>query len=261
MRLADSHCHITDPRLIDRADEIVGRMDADGLDFIVEVSASVTESRDVIEFAKNHANVYCTVGVHPHMIGEYTDEFEMWAIDAVPPFIRAKKVVAFGEIGLDYFHNDHPHELQRDIFTRQIRLADRLGLPLVVHTRDAFKDTMDVLIENKKFIRNGILFHCFSESGDEVAVAREHFDAYFAFGGGVTYAEKSLSAIRAVPIDRMLLETDAPYLNPKTAGGKKIINEPKNVSYVAEFIAGVLDVPKEDIATATLENTRRFFGL
>ena len=258
MKLADSHCHILDPRLVHRADEIAANLEINGLDFIVEISASIQESRESIEFANKHDRVFCTIGVHPHTIHQYDCEFERWALSQK----GNKKLVAYGECGLDYYHLPHPKELQREIFTRQILLADQLNLPLVVHTRDAFDETMEILVKNKAYIRNGLLFHCFSEGADQVAQARNHFDAYFAFGGGVTYnSVVSDGAIKAVPLDRMLLETDSPYQNPKQAGGKKLINEPKNVLFVAEYISGLLNKDIKIIAENTLKNTYRFFKI
>ena len=158
--LADSHCHILDPRLICASEQIVANMHEDGLEFIVEVSAGVTESHESVAFACMHKNVYCTIGVHPHMIAEYNDQFEYWAKNVA----AREKLVAFGEIGLDYYHLPHPKPFQREIFARQIRLAHEMKLPIVIHTRDAFAETMEVLIENKDYVKHGLLFHCFSFS-------------------------------------------------------------------------------------------------
>jgi len=261
VRLADSHSHILDTRLENRAEEIVANMETDGLDFIVEVSAGVKQelsSHKAVAFANKHPRVYCTIGVHPHNAHEYDEEFEKWAGG-----VRSPKLVAYGEIGLDYHYPDaSPKQTQIEIFARQIKLADKLKLPLIIHTRDAFDDTLQTLVANKKHIRNGILFHCFSGDATQVAQIRKHFDAYFAFGGAITYTcETSDEAIRTVPLNRMLLETDAPYLNPKTCGGKKIINEPKNVRAVAEYIANLLNITPEDVAKFTLENTKRFLRI
>ena len=256
IKLADSHCHILDARLCNRAEEIVANLDKDGLDFIVEVSASVKESPESLAFAEAHDKVYCTIGVHPETVKDYNDDFENWAVKQK----GNKKIVAVGECGLDYHYRPFDKELQKTVFTRQILLADKLCLPLVIHTRDAFDDTLEILIKNKNSIGNGLLLHCFSESAEEVGRVREHFDAYFAFGGAVTYkSEKSDGAIRAVGLDRMLLETDSPYLNPLSAGGKKIANEPKNVRYVANYISDLLNVSVEEVAEKTLANTKRLY--
>ena len=262
MKFVDTHCHILDPRIVCRADEIVSSMENDGLDFIVEISASVPESRESVAFANRHKNVFCTIGVHPHVIDGYSDEFERWAMSQSCNCCGAGgKIVGYGECGLDYHHMAHPARLQQEIFARQILLADRLGLPLVIHERDSFEDLLRILVDHKDHIRNGLLFHCFSEGAEEVAMVRQHFDAYFAFGGGITYCDKSIDAVKAVPIDRMVLETDAPYLNPKQNGGKKILNEPKNVRIIAQYIAEILDMPIEDVAKHTTANARRFFRI
>jgi TatD DNase family protein len=255
MKVVDSHVHLTDERLVGNAHDIVGRFLDDGIEFVVEVSASVPESRTVLEFAARHENVFCTIGVHPMMVGDYDDDFETWA------FAQRgnEKLVAIGEIGLDYYHLDFPPETQKSAFERQIKLADRMKLPIVIHTRDAFDDTLAVLVANKKFIRRGILFHCFSETADAVARVREHFDAFFAFGGAVTYKKNSFSAdaIRAVPRDRLLIETDSPYLTPEPHRGK--LNEPKNVRLVAEYVARILETSFDDVAALTTANAKTFF--
>jgi len=259
MKLIDSHCHILDPRLADQADEIVANLGADGLECIIEISACVNESKESLAFAQKHEKVFCTIGVHPHVIHEYDDEFERWALAQV----SNKKIVGFGECGLDYCEKFMPNskELQKQIFTRQIILADKMKLPLVVHERESFEDTMQVLIENKKHINHGLLLHCFSECEVEVKRVREHFDAYFAFGGAITFKNNKVSnsAIKAIPLDRILVETDSPYLSPEPFRGK--LNQPKNVRIIAEFIAGVLDMPLEKIAKVTTQNTKRFFGI
>ena len=273
--LADSHAHILDPRLAERADEIAANLATDGLAFMVEISASPTESREALAFASRHENVYCTIGVHPHNAADYTPEFEHWAIAAVTdaskiPLLyggvpaagrRGGGIVAVGECGLDYYRLQNSKELQQDVFTRQILLADKLGLPLVVHTREALTDTLAILIAHKKHVNNGILFHCFSEDETAVTQIREHYDAYFAFGGAVTYKNNRIAAaaLAAVPLNRLLVETDCPYLSPEPLRGK--INEPKNVHIVAAHIAKVLNLTKDEIAAQTLANTKRFYRI
>jgi len=276
--LADSHCHLLDDRLVSRADEIIAHMGDDNLDFIIEVGTGANTSYEAFLFAQKHNNVFCTVGVHPHLCNEYGDEFERFVTKIVSKE-HNHKIVAIGECGLDYYHMTHPKEIQRDVFIKQILLAEKLGLPLVIHTRDAWADTIEILTVNKSHIKHGILFHCFSHGADEIVTALQYFGTgcggvYFAFGGAVTYTnanpdvtshgkstDMSNGAIRACPLDRMLLETDAPYLNPKPAGGKKHPNEPKNVHHVAQYIAELLEIPLETIAEKTLKNTRRFFRI
>jgi TatD DNase family protein len=254
--IVDSHCHILDARLADKAESIVLNLKNDDIAFIIETSASAPESAEAVKFADTHENVYCTIGVHPECAKDYTAEFETWAC-----CVKSRKIVAVGECGLDFHYPDFDKKMQQTVFLRQILLADRLKLPLVVHTRDAFADTLQILAQNKKYLKHGVLFHCFSEGADAVARITGQFDAYFAFGGAVTYKNNKISreAIAAVPLNRLLVETDAPYLSPEPHRGR--VNEPKNVKITAGYIAGVLGKNYEDIAKITLENTKRFFRI
>ena len=253
--LADSHCHILDGKLRDRAEEIVGALGNEGLEFIVEISADPDEAREAVSFAYANEKVYCTIGVHPCYAQQYSDDFEQWALKQ-----KSKKIVAVGECGLDYYHKDCPVDIQKAAFVRQIVLADRLGLPLVVHTRDAFDDTYEILKANKRYLNNGVLIHCFSGDAGQAKMFAE-FDVYYAFGGAVTYKNNKIAdgAIRAVPRNRILLETDCPYLSPEPIRGK--VNEPKNVKIVGQHIAYVLDLTAGEVAKITLENTKRFYRI
>jgi len=255
-KLIDSHVHLLDPRLRERAEEIVKNLQADGIECVVEISADVAESHEAVDFANAHENVYCTIGVHPIFAESYCDDFETWALEQK----GNKKIVAMGECGLDYYHMETPAAHQREIFVRQIKLADKLGLPLVVHTRDAFNDTFDILNEHKNFLNNGVVLHCFSGGADEVERFKV-FDAYFAFGGAITYKNATLAAdaIRVVPSDRLMLETDCPYLSPVPVRGT--VNEPKNVKYIAEYVAGILGMTFDEVAQMTTRNTKRFYRI
>ena len=258
MKFVDTHAHLLDGRLACRADDIVANLESDNLEFVVEISASVDESPCALRFAQAHDNVYCTLGVHPHVCDKYNDEYERWVIaNATDP-----KVVAIGECGLDYHYMKHPKELQRDVFIRQILLADKVELPLVVHSRDALDDTIEILTAHKRHLRNGVLMHCFSYDAEAVRrLLAVTPDTYFAFGGAVTYKGNLHcdKAISAVPLDRLLLETDSPYLSPVPLRGK--INEPKNVAYVAAHIANVLNVNIKEVAQMTTSNAKRFYKL
>ena len=249
--LADSHCHILDPKLKDKVSQIVDNLKNDGLEFIVEISADPNEAKEALAFATAHKNVYCTIGVHPCNAGQYDDEFERWCVG-----VKSKKVVAFGECGLDYYHKDCPVDIQKQVFIKSIKLANKLGLPLVVHSRDAFEDTYKILKENKKHLNNGLLIHCFSYGAAEVRAFAE-LDAFFAFGGAVTYKNNKISddAIRAVAKDRILIETDCPYLSPEPNRGK--VNEPKNVKLVAAYIMRIINLTEKEI----LDNTKRFYRI
>lgn len=256
VKLIDSHVHLLDPRLRERAGEIIKNLEVDGIECVVEISADVAESHEAVGFADVHKSVFCTIGVHPVFAESYSDEFEAWALSQR----GNRKIVAIGECGLDYYHMETPAQHQREIFLRQVILADKLGLPLVVHARDAFDDTFEILNEHKKHLNNRLVLHCFSGGVDEVEKFKT-FDCYFAFGGAVTYKNSTLAAeaIRAVPRDRLMLETDCPYLAPAPIRGT--VNEPTNVKYVAEHIAQVLGLTFDEVAKLTTENTKRFYRM
>ena len=262
--LADSHCHLLDEKLFERREEIAQNLKRDGLEFIVEVGTGIEECLDVYEFAKTHEGVYCTLGVHPHYSAEYFEgefgtKFEGWVKQVIGRC--ESKVVAIGECGLDYYHNLSPRDVQERVFERQIKLAGELGMPLVVHSREAFEDTYRILRDNKEHLGSGVLIHCFGYGAEELRKFSETLDAYFSFGGAVTYKnmDKLREALRACPLDKLLLETDAPYLAPGERRGK--INEPKHVREVARFVAEELGLTLEEIAKITLENTRRFYQM
>lgn len=269
--VADAHCHILDEKLSPRREEIVQGLRASGIEFVVEVGTGIEESLDVWEFAKVHEFVYSSLGVHPHTANEYVQEvpgggtygegFENWMRTIMGSSESSAKVVALGECGLDYYHDLSPRDVQAVVFIRQIKLSHELGLPLVVHSREAFDDTFRILLSHREFLQNGVLIHCFGYGADELRRFSESLDAYFSFGGAVTYknATKLQEALRACPLDKILLETDAPYLAPGDLRGK--VNEPKKVRLVAEFVARELGLTFGEVARITLANTRRFYRL
>lgn len=262
-KVVDSHCHVLDPRLKDKAGEIVACMEKDGLAYIVEISADPQEAVEALKFANQHKNVYCTCGVHPIFADQYSEDFEKWAEEnCIKHSIKNNgKIVAIGECGFDFYHKDCPPDIQEKAFAAQIKLGHKFGLPLVVHTRDAFEDTFRVLLKYKGQIKNGLLIHCFSYGAAEADKLSKEFDAYFAFGGAVTYKNAAMAeeAIRAVRFDRLLLETDAPYLAPVPLRGS--VNEPKNVRIVCEHVARVLNLTTDEVARKTRENTKRFYNI
>lgn len=256
MGFVDTHTHLLDERLRDRANDIAQTLGQHGLDFVVETSADPSESHESLEFATRHKNVYCTLGVHPHYAEQYDDKFEEWTRTKVPH----EKVVAIGECGLDYYHDKAPREKQREIFIKQIKLAHELGLPLVVHSRDAFDETYKILLDHRGMLGNGVLIHCYSYGVSEVKKFGE-LDAYFAFGGAITYknAIQAKAAIQAAPINRLVLETDCPYLSPVPLRGET--NEPKNIQHIAAHVAQVLNTSPENLAEITTQNAKRFFKI
>lgn len=252
--LIDTHCHLTDERLAPEAEDIIRSMPADGLAALVTVGYDRESSLAGLRLAEAHADVWCTLGVHPHDADKLDEatlaEFEVLA--AHP------KVLAIGEIGLDYYYDLSPRAVQKDAFRRQIALADGCGLPVCLHVRDAYGDCMEILTECSGMLSHGVLLHCYSGSAEMV---REfgRFDAYFAFGGAITFrnARRNLDALAAVPRERLLLETDCPYMTPVPYRGKT--NRPAYVSLVADKAAEVAGISREEIENITSENAKRLF--
>ncbi|MGE5646276.1 MAG: TatD family hydrolase [Acidobacteriota bacterium] len=255
MRFVDSHCHIDDEQFDSDRDAAIARARAAGVETFVAVGTG-TGPPDLeagLRLAEAHPEMHATVGVHPHD----ASKADAAAFGRLRELVRHPKVVAVGEIGLDYHYDFSPREVQREVFARQLAIAREAERPVVVHTREAWDDTMRVLREAGA--DRGIL-HCFSGGPEE---AREALDLgfYISFAGVVTFP-KALSvqaAARMVPADRLLIETDAPYLAPVPKRGKR--NEPAFVVETARKLAELRGVPLEEIARITTENFRTFARL
>lgn len=253
--LFDTHCHLTDERLRDGVAELIRRAEESGVARLVTVGCDRESSLESAEIASRYPEVYCTVGIHPHDAVTATREIyeEFRALAAGNP-----KVVAIGEIGLDYHYDLSPREVQRRVFGEQLRLARECELPVCLHVREAYEDCRALLEENRDCLGGGVLLHCYSGSAEMVKVF-SRYDAYFAFGGAITFkgARRNLDALAAVPLDRLLLETDAPYMTPVPYRGQT--NRPEYVALVADKAAEVLGLSREKIEEITTENAKRLF--
>ncbi len=251
--MIDTHAHLNDEDLIDRAEEI---LQDPWLETVIVPGYDYESSARAVSLAKKYDKVYACVGCHPHDAERFSgEEKEYYRLSATNP-----KVVAIGEIGLDYYRDLSPRDVQKRVFEEQIALAYDVGLPIVLHVRDAYGDTLEILKNNSEKLKNGVLLHCYSGSAEMV---REFsaFDAYFAFGGAVTYkGAKRDDAIRAVQEDRLLLETDCPYMTPTPMRGKVRENEPSYIRYTLEFVSGVLGKTADEVERITTENAKRFFA-
>lgn len=251
--LIDSHCHLHDSRFdLDRS-EVIGRARESGVEQMVTVGTDLETSRRAILLAREYDFLHPTVGVHPHEVKHLQKE----EYSQLEEMARSPGVVGFGEIGLDYHYMHSPPEGQRDHFRLQIRLALRLGLPLILHVREAFPDALRILREEEVGVSGGVL-HCFS--GD-LATATEAIEMglHISFSGILTFpnAGDLREVARSVPADRILLETDSPYLAPVPIRGKR--NEPAHVSHVAEELARIRNLGEEEVRKLTGANTRRLF--
>ena len=254
----DSHCHIDFPELSERLPEILRNMEENQVSHALCVAVTMPEFPQVLALAESHPNIYASVGVHP----DYEDTEEP-DVDTLVRLATHPRIVAIGETGLDYYRLSGDLEWQRQRFRTHIRASRESRKPLIIHTRSASEDTLRILQEEKAGTADGGVagvMHCFTESL-QVAEAAMALGFYISFSGIVTFkSAKELQAVaRAVPLERMLIETDAPYLAPVPKRGKT--NEPGFVRHVAEFLADLKGVPLSAVAEATTHNFRTLFGV
>jgi TatD DNase family protein len=253
--LVDSHCHLDLPDFGDEVDAIVGRARAAGVGRMVTISTRIKRHADLLAITARHPDVFCSVGTHPHHAHE---ELDIGVADIVAR-TRDDKVVAIGEAGLDYFYDNSPREAQERGFRNHIAAARETGLPLVIHTRDADSDTGDILEQEMGKGAFPAVLHCFT-GGPELARRAIALGLYISFTGILTFKKsEELRAIAAsLPADRILVETDAPYLAPGKFRGKR--NEPAYVVETAKTLAEVRGVTLEEVSRQTTENFFRLFS-
>ncbi len=246
----DSHCHVHDARIPDGTEAAVQAAAGAGVTTLISVGCDRETSLAAIAVAEIHPQVYATVGLHPH------DAVN--GVDTIVDLFDVEGIVAVGECGLDYYYDHSPREVQQRVFAEQIALANDRALPLVIHTRDAWDDTFAVLADVG--VPSRTVFHCFTGGPDE---ARRALDAgaLLSFSGIVTFkgAPEVQAAAAMCPLDRMLVETDSPYLAPVPHRGKP--NRPAWVPHVGQHIADLRDIPVAEVAAATTANARSVFSL
>ncbi|MBR6033439.1 MAG: TatD family hydrolase [Clostridia bacterium] len=255
MEFFDSHAHYNDEKFDEDRTDILGKIKEAGITKIVVAGYNVESSKEAILIAEKNDWIYATCGVSPNDITDNLDD-EIARIKELCNL--SKKVVAVGEIGLDYYWNKENKEKQRDYFIKQIELANEMELPIVIHSRDAYIDTIEILKQNP-CVKKGV-FHCCQPNHELVKEALE-MGYYISFAGPCTFknAKNSLDIIAQVPTDKMLIETDSPYLAPEPVRGTR--NDSRNVIRVAEKIAEIKDIPLEKIAKITYENAKRIFNI
>lgn len=253
--LIDTHAHLDHERFKDDVDQVIERAKLAQVQSIITVGADLASSRQAVEFAKRSPDVIATVGVHPHDADSVSES----VLNEIAILAQDEGVVAIGEIGLDYHYDFSPRDVQRRVFAIQISLARKLELPIVVHVREAYQDVMSILKSEHAEDVGGII-HCFS--GDR-EVAKDCLDMgfYISVGGILTFANsKELRRIiRGLPLDRILLETDSPYLTPVPYRGKR--NEPAYVVHVAEALADLKGIAFDEVAETTTLNACKLLGL
>ncbi|HEY8562731.1 MAG TPA: TatD family hydrolase [Pyrinomonadaceae bacterium] len=259
MNYIDSHCHIDGDAFDHDRDEVVQRAKDAGVKAMLVVGTGDPASGEIakaVATAEKYANVFAAIGVHPHDARAYDDRAE----EALVDLAKSEKVIAWGEIGLDYYYDHSPREVQRAVFVRQIRKARELNLPIIIHSRDADDETVEILTKECSFPGFRGIMHCFGGT-PEMARALMEIGFLISFAGNVTFkkAENLRDAARVVPLERLLIETDCPFLTPMPFRGKR--NEPAYVVETAKFLAGFFGVEVEQLANQTTRNFLDFFKL
>ncbi|MFA5889917.1 MAG: TatD family hydrolase [Actinomycetota bacterium] len=251
MPLVDTHCHLD---MLENPEGALERMHAAGVRRAITIGVDAASNEWAAEFATSHPGIWATVGLHPHDAKDRTPEL----MARIAELARVDQVVGIGEAGLDYHYDNSPRDAQRAVFAEQVRLANEVGKALVVHTREAWDDTFAIL--EAEGVPERLVFHCFTGGPTEAARAVE-LGAVLSFAGLVTFrnAEDVRAAARETPLERILLETDSPFLTPAPHRGK--VNEPAMVAYVAEGVAAARQMPLAELAEATAHTAARIFGL
>lgn len=257
-QLIDSHAHLDFPDFDSDRPEMLARARAAGVSTVLTIGsgAGPDNFRTAIPLAEQFENVYAAIGIHPQDSAKVLEEH----FAAIEPLARHPKVIAWGEIGLDYYRDYAPHDLQQRVFRRQLEIAAAARLPVVIHCRAAWDDTLRILAESWRPTGLGGILHCFSGGPAEVKKGLD-LGFHISFAANITYPKaQDLRDIAAgLPADFLLTETDSPFLPPQALRGKR--NEPANVVQVAQTLANVRNCATEDIATTTAANFRRLFGL
>ena len=252
--LIDTHAHLEMSEFDKDRDAVIERALENGVDAIIAVGINLEDSKKAIALAKRYDAVYATVGVHPHD----AKSIDTATYDSLKKLAEKEKVVAYGEIGLDFFRDRSPRDIQIKRFQEQLDLAGELKLPVVIHSRDAHSETFEILKKHKGNLR-GVL-HCFS--GDyEMATKYIDLGYYISIPGTITFpnAEKLVEVVQKIPLDSLLVETDSPFLTPAPKRGKR--NEPAYVAYVAKKISEIRGLSPEEVGMTTSENARNLFGI
>lgn len=253
--LIDSHAHLDDEKFDNDREKIIEDLKRNNIEIVLNPGVNISSSKKAVSLSKKYNSIYAAVGFHPHDLEDMNEE----KLDVIRELTTENKVIAIGEIGLDYYYDNSPREIQKKWFREQIRLAKEVNLPYIVHDRDAHEDTLRIMKEEAYEGMTGIL-HCFSGS---VELAKEFIELgfYISLAGPVTFknAKTPKRVAKEIPLEHLLIETDSPYLSPVPNRGKR--NEPSLVRYTLEEIANIKDISYEEVAKITRDNFYKLFKL
>jgi len=256
MNLIDTHCHLTFDELAGDIDAVIERSRAAGVAEWITVGTDPQENRKAIQLSERFENIYAAVAIHPHEAKTVT----AGTIQELKQLAQHEKVVAIGETGLDYHYDFSPREEQKKVFAEHLKIAAELNLPIIIHCREAFDETIEILEEYSSGIKK-IVFHCFSGSAEQAKIVLDK-GFYISFTGVVTFknAEKTRLAASVVPLDRLMLETDCPYMSPEPMRRQKV-NEPALLIHTAKFLAELKGMDLTDFVEAVTATSRAFFKI
>ncbi len=251
----ESHAHYDDEAFDQDRNELLAQIPENGIAYVVNISASLETCRKVLKLIEQYPYLYGTLGVHPNDVLELNEEGMEW----LEKKSASEKIVAIGEIGLDYHYDEPSKEIQKKWFIRQLDLARKVQLPIIIHSREAAQDTLDIMKAEKAGDIGGVV-HCFSYG---IEMAREYLSMgfYIGVGGVITFknAKKLREVVEYAPLDRILLETDCPYLAPEPYRGKR--NSSLNLPYVVEEIARIKGTSREEVEAVTLGNAKKMYRI
>ena len=251
--LFDTHAHLNDPAFDPDREELMAGLAAKGIGYVMNAGCSLESSRDIIQMAEQYPWLYGSVGSHPDSADEVNEE----VIEAYRQMAKHEKVKAIGEIGLDYYYEDIPREIQKNAFRMQMALANELDMPVIIHEREAHDDGMRIV---KEFPKVKGVFHCYSGSA-EMARQLVNMGWYIGFTGVLTFknARKAVETAASIPLDRIVLETDCPFMAPEPFRGKR--NDPGYLYRMAEKLAELRGISVEEVHEITMENAKRLYRL
>ena len=254
MRLIDTHAHLDFKDYTEDREEVFKRAKKAGVEKIVNIGADLEGSRRAVELAEKYDFIYAAVGIHPHEADTVNEQ----SLAEIKSLARSEKVKAIGECGLDFYYDNSPREVQKEAFKKELELAEELKLPAVIHSREAAEQTFEILDNSADFSAN-LIFHCYAYGPKEIEEVIKR-DYYAAFGGLITFnnAKGIRQALKKMPLDRILLETDAPYLTPEPHRGKR--NESAYLEHIVKKAAEIKEISVEKMAEITTENAERLYN-
>lgn len=255
MRIIDVHAHYEDERFKDDLDDVLKKLKASGVDYIINAGAGIESSKGAVEVAKKYDNIFCTIGIHPEFVdnGENVSDLKKIYVE------NSKKIVAIGEIGLDYHYTKENKEAQKKLFKEQLEFAYEVRLPVQIHSRDASIDTMEVLESTDKKPKK-IMFHCFDLNPETAKyILKKGYS--ISVGGNITYkrSESAIQVLKDMPLDKIMTETDSPYLAPQSKRGER--NNSANIQEVISRLAEIKEMDKEELAKILYDNAINFYNL